>query len=368
MPQMNVMIKPASSLCNMRCTYCFYCDEANHREIPSYGIMTEETLTSVLQKTLADAADTFTITFQGGEPTLAGLAFFKKAVEIAHANNHEKCQIQFALQTNGLLLDGAWCEFLKRHNFLVGLSMDGNAVSHNRYRVDTNGNGTYNRVEQARVLLEQYGVEYNILWVLTREQAKHPQAVWDYISEKQLGYVQFIPCLEELVYTQSKEYALTPAGFAGFYNGIFPHWADALRKGRYVSIKFFDDVCNLFSGRGVTACGLTGQCQNQCIVEGDGSVYPCDFYALDVWKVGNLTRMSMAEINTNPKISQFLNRPRTQSRLCEQCTYVRICGGGCPRLCGSMYWNETETFCGYRNFLDTNKGELEHLLVEAGLI
>ncbi len=368
MPEINVMIKPASSLCNMHCTYCFYSDEVEHREIASYGIMTDATLTAVLEKILAEATNICGITFQGGEPTIAGLDFFKKAVAIAHAKSSNSCTIQFALQTNGLLLDDQWCQFLKEHEFLVGLSMDGEAKNHNRHRVDASGEGTYDRVEAARMLLEKHGVAYNILWVLTKEQALYPRQAWEYICEKGLQYVQFIPCLEELEYTESQENALTPDGFAAFYNGIFPLWAEALRSGTYVSIKFFDDVFNLFSRRGITACGLTGQCQNQCIVEADGSVYPCDFYALDQWKMGNLTELKLTEINENPKVLEFLSRPRTNSDLCATCAFVKICGGGCPRLRASMYLNDTATFCGYRNFLETNKTQMEQILVEANLV
>ena len=140
--------------------------------------------------------------------------------------------------------------------------------------------------------MQKMGVEYNILAVLTHDMARHPQQVWNAILDMGLPYVQFIPCLDALAASAPSPYALTPQRFAQFYNGLFPLWLEAFRRGNYISIKLFDDVINLLARGQVNACGLTGQCCVQLVVESDGSVYPCDFYAVDdlAWEIFANTR------------------------------------------------------------------------------
>ncbi|MDR0583000.1 MAG: 4Fe-4S cluster-binding domain-containing protein, partial [Treponema sp.] len=177
MKHLSVLIKPASSLCNMRCGYCFYTDVSGRRAAPSYGIMSPGIRQAVLEHILRDLEDhdEITLVFQGGEPTLAGLAWYEDFTQsFSSIQRQEKkaLAVKYALQTNGLLLDGAWGEFLHNHNFLVGLSLDGGPHFHNRYRLDAQGRGTYERVLHSKELLEEWGVAYNILTVLTNETAK----------------------------------------------------------------------------------------------------------------------------------------------------------------------------------------------------
>jgi uncharacterized protein len=365
MKDLSVLIKPASSLCNMRCAYCFYADVSGHRSAPSCGIMSPGVREAVLKNILRDLEDRdkITLAFQGGEPTLAGLSWYEDFMQtFASVRQGEKkdLSVSYALQTNGLLLDGAWGEFLRRHNFLVGLSLDGQAHFHNRSRPDAQGQGTYERVIRGKRLLEEYGVEYNILTVLTNEMAKYPEKICRFIEDEKIRYIQFIPCLEDLDGENVSHTALRPAGFANFYTALLRWWTGNLEKGVYVSVKFFDDVVNLFFKGMPTACGIDGQCRPQYVVEADGGIYPCDFYVLDNYRAGDLTRQTLREIFETDTMASFISSPRALPPVCRACAYLDMCRGGCKRMRRVMYYGAGGGVCGYKNFLDRGLKLLEH--------
>lgn len=358
MKSLSVMIKLASSGCNLRCKYCFYADVSRQRGQCSYGIMTKETTDRMIDHIfgcLSDG-DRISIAFQGGEPTLAGLSFFRYFVETSKRKKGN-VQLCFSLQTNGTLLDNAWCAFLKEHNFLVGLSLDGPAAYHDANRVDPSGKGTFHRVLAAKNLLDKYGVSYNVLTVLTNSLSRHPVQLWNFIQQHNLRYIQLIPCLGELDGTAG-HYVLTPDRFATFYCQLFRAWVSEFQRGNYYSVKLFDDLVNLLVNGAQNACGLCGECVPQIVVEADGSVYPCDFYVLDEYKVGNLTEQPLLELLHTPVTEKFRNRKHVQPTLCRSCPYVRICGGGCKRMQREVCCGANDKECGYRVFLDTCLPEL----------
>ncbi|MFV0353270.1 MAG: SPASM domain-containing protein [Oscillospiraceae bacterium] len=352
MKHLSVMIKPASSLCNMRCSYCFYADVSNMRDVPSYGMMSEETAEKIIAnvyKNLADG-DSITFAFQGGEPTLAGLGFFQNFVEQV-AEQTVKARVLWALQTNGTMLDDEWCTFLKSNQFLVGLSLDGNSAMHNQNRLDSKGKGNFSQVLAAKHLMDKYRVEYNILCVLTNETARHPQKVWKFIIENGIRYIQFIPCLDDLGSSANTPWALTPKRFFSFFSSLFPLWQEQLLANNYISVKLFDDIINLFVRGQVTSCGIHGQCQAQYIIEADGSVYPCDFYVLDKYCLGNMRDITLEDAFERTKANGFLKDRAPLPAACSGCEFHRACHGGCKRMAKAMYVDETG-FCGYRELLN----------------
>lgn len=360
--QLSLMLKPASSLCNMRCRYCFYSDVSSLREQASFGIMPPETRKSILEHTFSqlDAGDSVTIAFQGGEPTLAGLDWFEQMTEEISCLAVPGLRVSYALQTNGLSLDKQWAAFLKKNRFLVGLSLDGPREFHDICRPDVFGKGTFSRIAAAKKLLERCEVPYNILMVLTNSLARHPQQIWNFLKKENIGYVQFIPCLGPLDAEMSK-YALTPRRYADFYTQLFEYWFPEALNGHFRSIKLFDDLLNLLARGDETACGITGKCYGQLIVEADGSVYPCDFYALDTWCLGNLKASTIRQVYEAPQMSAFCSRPRELPALCGSCPYFHICGGGCPRMRSEVFCSPKDGFCGHRAFLEAAFARLEHL-------
>nr|WP_296263430.1 SPASM domain-containing protein [uncultured Merdimonas sp.] len=353
MRQFTIMIKPASSLCNLRCGYCFYADVSSRRETAYYGQMSISVARKMIKNIFCDLKpfDRVTFAFQGGEPMLAGLDFFSEFCRMAEAAR-KNIEISYTIQTNGILMDENWCRFFKEKNFLVGLSLDGPEDFHDQNRIDERGEGTYQKVLHAKEMLEFYQVDYNILTVLTNELAKYPEECWENAQNLKLSYIQYVPCLEDLGSEIAHPYTLTPQRFASFYIRLFELWDRDRRKGKIISVKLFDDILNLLIFHICTACGITGKCSPQLVVESDGSVYPCDFYVLDQHKVGMFTEQTLEELLLSPAMKTFLQMPRETLSLCTQCRYRYLCGGGCkrmqPEVCGTFH----DLFCGYKMFLD----------------
>lgn len=351
MKTLNIMLKPASSLCNMRCRYCFYADEATARAVPSYGMMTEATADALIDRVTEalSPGDTVQYIFQGGEPTLRGLAFFERFA--ARATERKDIRVCFSLQTNGLLLDEAFCVFLLKYRFLVGLSLDLLPDVHNAARRDAKGEGTYDRVAAALSLLRREGVPFNVLCTLTEGVARRPRQVRERLLRLDIDYVQFTPCLGTMTGEKTED-ALSPEGFASFYTELFPLWYDDYKKGRRRSVKLFDDVVNLLVLGTPTACGMDGVCRPQLVIEADGSVYPCDFYCTDEYRLGSIHDTTISEIVSGEGFRRFSLRKGITPVACQNCRYARFCGGGCPRMQSTLY-NFESGFCGYRAFLDT---------------
>ena len=179
MKNISVMIKPVSGLCNMNCSYCFYCDEAQKREKNCYGQMSEETLKNVIRKTMLSADGVVSYTWQGGEPSLRGLDFFRQAVELQKKYNRNGVQVLNAFQTNGYAITEEWCEFFRENHFLVGLSVDGTQELHDVFRRGADGGGTYDCVKRTADLFSRMGVEFNVLTVVTSQRAEHTKEVYE---------------------------------------------------------------------------------------------------------------------------------------------------------------------------------------------
>lgn len=354
MEPINLLIKPASGNCNMRCKYCFYVDEMENRETYSYGRMSLDTLEAVIKKSLAYAKDYCMIAFQGGEPTLVGLDFYKKVVEFAEKYNRNHCKIEYSLQTNGYLLDEAWAQFFAKNGFLIGISMDGNEEVHNHYRVDKDGAGTHERVQQAIELLKKYNVEFNILTVVTKELAANAAKVYRFYKRKKYKYQQYIECLDPLE-CEKERYGLTAEDYLQFLKDLFDEWYQDMIQGRYVYIRYFENLIMMLAGRTPESCTLRGQCGKQWVIEADASVYPCDFYAMDEWKLGNLLEDDMEKIEQERKRIGFLQKAAQFPKECQECRWFGLCHNGCKRNCieGSGNAQGKNRFCkAYAGFLE----------------
>lgn len=332
MPPIHVMIKPASGLCNMRCKYCFYADEMENRSQASYGIMTEETLENVVKETLRFAEGECTFAFQGGEPTLAGLDFYRKLLGLEEKYNIKQVQISHALQTNGYVLDQEWCAFLAENHFLVGLSVDGIKATHDAYRKDARGEDTYFRVLKAAQLLEEAGAEFNILTVVNGKTAPKIRRIYENYRKLGFSWQQYIACLDPIWEKQGQqEYSLTPRVYGQFLIDLFDLWYLDLQQGKQPYIRMFENYIAVLLGQQPESCEQRGMCSFQNVVEADGSVYPCDFYVLDEYRIGNLNTDSFETIHENRKESGFVQNSLNHTDSCKTCPYFGICRGGCRR-------------------------------------
>ncbi len=333
MPALSLLIKPASGNCNMRCRYCFYADELDNREIRSYGKMSVDTMHTIVDKAMEYGDYECTIAFQGGEPTLAGLDFYRDLVAYVTAHeNPKKLKIHYALQTNGYLINEEWAAFLGENHFLVGVSLDGLKEIHDRYRLDAAGKGTYQRVISAIRLLEKHQVEYNILTVVTAATARNGQKIYNYFKKNHFGYQQYIECLDPIGEEPGQhEYSLTPEKYGEFLKSMFDAWYLDMRSGTYVYNRYFENLMMIMAGQQPESCNMRGVCGKQWVFEADGSVYPCDFYALDQWRLGNIQENSFEEMDEKRDGLGFIQWSMRQQEDCQKCRWFGLCRNGCRR-------------------------------------
>ena len=333
MPALSLLIKPASGNCNMRCRYCFYADELDNREIRSYGKMSVDTMHTIVDKAMEYGDYECTIAFQGGEPTLAGLDFYRDLVAYVTAHeNPKKLKIHYALQTNGYLINEEWAAFLGENHFLVGVSLDGLKEIHDRYRLDAAGKGTYQRVISAIRLLEKHQVEYNILTVVTAATARNGQKIYNYFKKNHFGYQQYIECLDPIGEEPGQhEYSLTPEKYGEFLKSMFDAWYLDMRSGTYVYNRYFENLMMIMAGQQPESCNMRGVCGKQWVFEADGSVYPCDFYALDQWCLGNINKNSFEEMDQKRDELGFIQWSMRQQEDCQKCRWFGLCRNGCRR-------------------------------------
>jgi uncharacterized protein len=232
-----------------------------------------------------------------------------------------------------MALDEEWVRFFNEHKFLVGISLDGDQELHNLYRVDAAGNGTWNRAVNALRLLQQYHVETNILCVVSDTCAKNPQRIYTSLKKLQAKYLQFIPCLDPLYAERGNlQYSLSSKAYGAFLCGLFDAWYRDWKMKQYISIRMFEDYVHLFMGFPAGTCATSGHCGTYFVVEGDGSLYPCDFYALDKWRLGSVhDGISLSAINKNKIAKAFREQNRIKPTNCRDCYWFRYCNGGCVR-------------------------------------
>lgn len=329
---LNLLVKPSSSMCNMRCRYCFYEDESSRRIHSNLGQMKADTA----RRLISSAADfaghggTAAFCFQGGEPTLSGLEFYKSFIE--YEKNFPYVKFTHSIQTNGYLIDDSWASFLKENRFLVGVSIDGTQGIHDANRIDAAGNGTYHRVAEAVGRLARHKADVNALCVVTNQCAAHPHRVYRALKDMGFSYIQFIPCLDPLGEERgTRSYSLAPEDYGTFLCAVFDDWHADWERGAYTSVRQFDDYIHLMLGRPPSSCAAAGRCGGYLAVEADGSLYPCDFYVLDEWRIGKIAECSIADAMKSETAKRFMQEGMARPARCAGCQWLRICRGGCRR-------------------------------------
>lgn len=347
MPPLTLLIKPVSGLCNMRCSYCFYADVTKSREVSSYGIMSMATLENLVERAFEYAGrTTVSFNFQGGEPTLAGLDFYRELVGLQKRYGTDGIGVYNSIQTNGLLIDEEWSQFLAENNFLVGLSLDGTKAIHDENRLDAGGRGTYARVKKAAAMLKAAGAEFNILCVVTSAVARHGAQVFDALTGDGFRYLQFIQCLDGFGCPPSP-YSLTAERWGDFLCTIFDRYYDNIVRGNYISVRPLDNFMELAAGIPPSCCGYSGRCDAYFVVESDGGVYPCDFYVLDRYRMGNINDSGFTVLRESEAAARFVAESEPVDAACSECEWYALCRGGCrrhrePQTVGALTLNK---FC-----------------------
>ena len=328
MPPLSVMIKPVSGACNMRCSYCFYADEMRHREVKLYPRMDTALLETVVRRVIACADESVSFVFQGGEPTLIGLPFFEALVRFERKYNQRGLRIHNAVQSNGYDLSEDMLRFFAREHFLLGISLDGTQETHDASRVDALGQPTYRRIRTAIERMQSCGVEFNVLCVVNAHVARQPKAVFEALAP--YGYIQFIACLEELD-GQAQEHSLTQELYLEFLKTTFDLYFERHMQGKPVSVRNFDNYIGILLGMPPENCSMIGHCTTQILIEGDGSVFPCDFYALDTWRLGNIQSDSLRRMLKYDRARAFVEESLPVPEKCTACRWYTLCRNGCKR-------------------------------------
>lgn len=331
----SVMLKPASSNCNMKCKYCFYHSLASNRSEYSKGMMSDETARRVADSALdfAKGTDVY-FTFQGGEPLLLGVDFYSRFVDYVREKNVKNSNIHYCIQTNGTLINDEYADFFKKNGFLVGVSLDGDREI-NKYRVYADGKETFDDVLKGIEILKSHSVTFNILSVLTKNTANEFRKAYRFFKENDLRYLQFIPCLkpfEKVSDNYDESLYMTAEDYGEFLNRGFNIYFNTYMRGDFMFIRSFENYILLSKGRNAEQCGMNGCCSSQFVVEGDGSVYPCDFYCTDSWYLGNINDKSFDDLYHSDKAAEFIKNSFILDEKCKVCDYFSICrAGGCKR-------------------------------------
>jgi uncharacterized protein len=342
------MAKPTGFQCNIACHYCFYLEKDTGTLKPKkpQRHMDDATLEAYVRTYIeASPADEIEFAWQGGEPTMAGIGFYEKA--LAFQEKHAKGKrISNAMQTNGLLIDDAFAEFLAKNKFLVGLSVDGPAHLHDAHRVARNGKGVHAHVVAALGLLKKHGVDTNILTVVNSTTAQHPVEVYRYLT-RDLGatFVQFIPAVEqrtggttagELAHPQTSDATaqVTPWSVSGedygrFIVGVFDEWVRH-DVGR-VYVQLFDNALAAWLGEKPSLCVMQPTCGAALVIEQNGDVYSCDHYVYPEHKLGNVKKDSLAAMADGKAQRAFGLAKADLPKACVQCEWRFTCHGGCPK-------------------------------------
>lgn len=353
-----VLVKPASATCNLQCSYCFYLETACNRQQGNRGSMGQEVMEALIATTMDFACGgTVTYLFQGGEPLLAGLDFFKAFVH--QVQEHQKKQLQpqmygqdagtypsqacYMVQTNGTLITQDFCQFFVEHNFILGVSLDGPPEIHNLYRQYPAVQDSHDKVMEAIQLLKSYKIPFSVLSVVTRAWAGKEVEIYRWFQSHQLNQLQFIHCIPPDA--TDTTFCLTNQEYGQLNKTFFQlYWQD-LCQGREISIRFYDNLLAMLQGRMPEQCGMMGYCPATITVEADGSLYPCDFYCSDQWYIGNIKEMGLKELFYHPVMQKFLVSSQKREDACTTCPVLGLCRGGCRR--------ERE-FLGEHSVLDRN--------------
>jgi uncharacterized protein len=330
--QLSFLIKPASSLCNLRCRYCFYEDESENRAQKCYGIMSAETADRLIASAVDATCDgaMISVGFQGGEPTVAGLDYFRHFIE--EEKKYPNRRFTHSIQTNGYALDESWASFLAQNNFLVGISVDGYKDLHDLHRLTASGEGSFDRIAYNLELLKKHKVEFNALCVVTRQCTERPHRVYNRLKAMGFEYLQFIACLDPIGAERGKQsYSLNPEDYGRFLCATFDDWYKDWKEGHFTSVRQFDDYIHILTGVLPSSCAALGKCGSYLVVEADGSLYPCDFYVLDEWNLGRIGELSVIQAINSEKAKNFRSDSGRLPAQCKTCSWLPICHGGCKK-------------------------------------
>jgi serine-type anaerobic sulfatase-maturating enzyme len=333
----HIMAKPTGSACNLHCDYCFFLKKENL--YPGSGFRMSDAVHEAYIRQLLEAHQVpqVTVAWQGGEPTLMGLDFFRRTVELQKKYQRPGARIENTFQTNGILLNEEWCQFFHENSFLIGLSLDGPQKLHDFYRKDRGGHGTFDRVLRAARLLQKHKVEFNILCTVNSKNADHPLEVYGFFrDELKAHYIQFIPIVErdnETGYQEGNKVtdrSVKPEQFGRFLIGIFDEWVK--KDVGNIFVLNFDGALAGWLGMAGTVCIFGPTCGLGMALEHNGDLYSCDHFVEPSYYLGNILKTPMIDLVDSENQRKFgQDKKDSLPRYCRECELLQICNGECPK-------------------------------------
>ena len=346
----NVLTKPIGPICNLGCKYCFYLEKELLYPInprPSDWILPENILEEYIRQYIESQPDpVVTFGWQGGEPTLVGVDYFRKIVALQQKYANGK-KMENTLQTNGMLLDDEWCEFLATNRFLIGLSVDGPKHLHDRYRVDKGGTPSFDKVMQSVGYLKKHGVEFNTLTVVQRDNSQHPLEVYRFLRDIGHTFLQFIPIVERIatentsngmalisprsgVPGQVTEWSVKPQQYGKFLCAVFDEWVRNDVGKTFVQL--FDVTLAAWVGLEPALCVFQHTCGSSVVLEHNGDLYSCDHFVYPEYRLGNIMERPLADLLSSDQQTRFGKDKLDQlPRSCRECNVRFVCSGECPK-------------------------------------
>lgn len=341
------MAKPIGSVCNLNCTYCYYLEKQKLFPDTTNFRMSDEVLEQYIRRYIeTQQVPVVTFVWQGGEPSLLGLDFFKRVIDLQHKYAGNK-RTENAFQTNGTRLDDDWCRFFKQHNFLVGISIDGPEKIHNQHRLYKNGQASFADVMNGIQLLRKHNVDFNTLSVVNRHSSQYPMEVYHFLKDIGSGFMQFLPIVErealniapnelKLIPADSDaeakltDWSVIPEDYGKFLISIFDEWVRN-DVGRYY-VQLFDVTLANWVGEAPGLCVFSETCGNAVVAEHNGDVYSCDHYVYPRYFLGNIKEHTFAEMMFSDKQYEFgMRKLNGLPDYCIKCEYRFACHGECPK-------------------------------------
>lgn len=324
------MAKPTGASCNLSCKYCFYrtkkdlYPEANFR-------MSDEVLEAYISQYLeSHPGPEVNFCWQGGEPTLMGLDFFQKAVDLQMKYCPPAKTVSNSFQTNGILLNDEWCHFFKDHNFLIGLSLDGPKELHDFYRIDKKNQPTFEKVIHTLDLLKKHKVEFNILCVLNRYNAEYPQEVYNFFKNKEVKFIQFIPAVGRTSNGEITDWTVLPEQYGNFLCTVFDTWVK--QDVGHIFVQAFDVALGSWLDLPSSLCIHAETCGDALIIEHNGDIYSCDHFVFPEYRLGNIMKTPLNQLVSSQFQQKFgVDKRDTLPHFCRKCSVLFACRGGCPK-------------------------------------
>ena len=323
----SLLVKPAGPDCNLACTYCFYLSKSSlfGRQLHRMSTQVLEAMTAAY---MATDQPVYTFGWQGGEPTLMGVEFYRKAVALQKRYGRPGAQVANGLQTNGTRITDELAALFAEYRFLIGVSIDGPPELHDHYRPYESGRNSHAEVLRGVERLRAHGVEHNVLTVVNAHTVEHPRTLYRYLKDLGFEYHQYIPCVEYEPDGTLRPYSIDGPRWGRFLRELYDEWAHDPEP---ASIRHIDALMQHALGGPPAMCSLASSCRQYFVVEHTGDVYPCDFFVSEDMKLGNVQTHRFGQMWQSPLFKQFGQLKRMLPDECRQCEYLSWCRGDCPK-------------------------------------